>query len=68
MPERQPVGGDPALGRNPTADEQAGMQWWNSLDEHARRKWMRAAGDTGVAADAWTAFKRTAGAEATASD
>jgi hypothetical protein len=46
--------------REPNADEAAGMFWWNGLDEHQRRKWMEAAGNTGVAADAWAAFKRIA--------
>lgn len=42
--------------RTPTDDEQAGIDWWNNLDEAARRHWMLQAGDTGVAADAWAAL------------
>ncbi|MER9875249.1 hypothetical protein [Mesorhizobium sp. M0195] len=45
---------DPA----PTADEHAGMAWWNALDEGGRRDWMQQAGNTGRAADAWKAYKR----------
>jgi hypothetical protein len=33
------------------------MAWWNGLDEAERARWMKVAGDTGVAADAWSAFK-----------
>lgn len=33
------------------------MSWWNGLDRRERAKWMKAAGDTGVPADAWQAFK-----------
>ncbi|MER9634263.1 hypothetical protein [Mesorhizobium sp. M0228] len=50
---------DPA----PTADEHAGMAWWNALDEDGRRDWMQQAGNTGRAADAWKAYKRAAAAE-----
>jgi len=45
-------------GRARTADEDAGIAWWNALSVAERRHWMAAAGDTGVAADAWTAYKR----------
>lgn len=38
-------------------DGEEGMAWWNGLDRRERAKWMKAAGDTGVAADAWNAFK-----------
>lgn len=38
-------------------DAAQGMEWWNSLESSERTKWMKAAGDTGVAADAWAAFK-----------
>lgn len=44
--------------REPTADERAGMTWWNTLSEAERRRWMREAGDTGIAADAWAAYQR----------
>ncbi len=45
-------------GSGRTADEAAGMAWWNALTEEQRRRWMSAAGDTGVVADAWSAYKR----------
>ena len=38
-------------------DGEDGMSWWNGLDRRERAKWMKAGGDTGVAADAWKAFK-----------
>lgn len=44
--------------RTPTADEALGMAWWNSLSDENRAKWAIKAG-TGVAADAWAAFKAT---------
>ena len=43
--------------RKPTTDEAMGIAWWNGLTEQERARWMRAAGNTGVAADAWAAFK-----------
>lgn len=49
------------LDRQPSADEHAGMTWWNSLTTAERQRWMRAAGDTGIAADAWSAFKKSQG-------
>ena len=39
------------------ADDEIGMIWWNHISEQERTKWMRLAGDTGVAADAWAAFQ-----------
>lgn len=41
---------------DPDADPQAGMQWWNGLDEVERREWMRRAGDTGRAVDAYAQY------------
>lgn len=38
-------------------DGEEGITWWNGLDRRERAKWMKAGGDTGVAADAWKAFK-----------
>ncbi|CAN7639422.1 ProQ/FinO family protein [Acidovorax sp. LjRoot129] len=38
-------------------DGEEGMAWWNGLDRRERAKWMKAAGETAVAADAWNAFK-----------
>lgn len=50
----------PEHGSNPPirADEIAGMAWWNGMPEAERREWMRRAGDTGKAADAWAEYKR----------
>jgi hypothetical protein len=42
---------------HPTTDEQAGMDWWNSLTETQRADWLcRAA--TAVPAQAWAEYKR----------
>lgn len=41
-------------------DAELGMTWWNRLTERERAEWMERAGNTGVAADAWEAFKRGA--------
>lgn len=46
-------------GSGRTADEAAGMTWWNALHDEARRYWMAQAGNTGVVADAWAAYKRS---------
>lgn len=46
--------------RKPTTDEAMGIVWWNGLTEQDRARWMQAAGNTGVAADAWAAFKKGA--------
>lgn len=56
--------------RQPTTDEQAGMNWWNALSELAREYWLKKAGllsnGSGVenmvvpstsVADAWAAYK-----------
>jgi hypothetical protein len=55
----KPTRARPAL----TDIEAAGMAWWNGLDEKARASWMKRAGDTGVAAHAWHAFKARAAAD-----
>jgi len=47
----------PARGNGATADDEIGMIWWNRLSERDRTEWSRAAGNTGVAADAWAAFR-----------
>jgi len=39
------------------ADGLLGMAWWNGLTRPERVYWMDVAGNTGVAADAWAAFK-----------
>lgn len=45
------------MDREPTPDEQAGIDWWNSLSEAAREYWLaKASGDS--AAAAWEAYKR----------
>jgi hypothetical protein len=38
-------------------DDREGMQWWNDLRDEDRQHWMRQAGNTGRAVDAWRAFK-----------
>jgi len=43
------------------SDARAGMAWWNALIPEARGEWMGRAGNTGVAADAWEAYKRARG-------
>jgi hypothetical protein len=51
--------------RKPTADELAGMQWWNSLSEAQRATALRDAGwqpsglGTPSVADAWAHYKKT---------
>jgi hypothetical protein len=50
--------------QQPTADEIAGMQWWNSMTEAERAKALEAAGWrsggtwTPSAADAWALYKK----------
>jgi hypothetical protein len=41
----------------PQPDALLGLSWWNNLTEVERIAWMERAGNTGVAADAWAAFK-----------
>src|SRR6266581_6545046 len=41
------------------ADGRLGLAWWNQLSQAERIGWMHAAGDTGVAADAWEVYKRS---------
>jgi len=61
MTAKEPLNND----RKPTADELAGMQWWNSLSEAGRAKALRDAGWksgeawTPSAADAWAHHKKT---------
>lgn len=38
-------------------DAQRGLDWWNGLDEAMRKHWTTKPGNTGVVADAWSAFK-----------
>ncbi|HGY2296360.1 TPA: hypothetical protein ACNV18_000074 [Pseudomonas putida] len=42
--------------RSPTADEAAGMAWWNCMPDGERSQWLAASG-TGSVADAWAARK-----------
>jgi len=42
--------------RQPTEDEQRGMDWWNALPELQRKFWLDVA-DSARPADAWTAYK-----------
>lgn len=42
----------------PTADEEAGMFWWNNLTEPARAHWLQKAGPS--VADAWAHHKQLA--------
>ena len=41
-----------------TADERAGMDWWNALTEDRRAYWLRAA-NSAIPAEAWAEYKRT---------
>jgi hypothetical protein len=40
-----------------TADEQAGMEWWNALTEEQRAHWLREA-NTASVAEAWAYYQR----------
>lgn len=46
--------------REPSADELAGVEWWNSLSEPRRVDWLQLA-ETIRPADAWAEFKRRTG-------
>jgi hypothetical protein len=50
------------IAREPTADERAGMAWWNSLSEPRRGDWLLMAGSA-KAADAWAEYKRRSHAQ-----
>lgn len=43
--------------REPTADEEAGIAWWNSIPERQRAFWLELT-NSGSAADAWAEYKR----------
>jgi len=43
------------IDRQPTADEQLGMAWWNGLPEERRAHWLKVAGSAAPVA-AWQAF------------
>lgn len=49
----------PGLQRHPTADEIAGMAWWNNLKPEKRARWLTTAGYACSVADAWAAYKRS---------
>ena len=51
--------------RSPTADEQAGIDWWNGVTEATRAHWLKVA-NTAVPAEAWARFKEGDGATANA--
>lgn len=56
------------IGREPTEDEQAGINWWNGLEVPQRAYWLAAAGSAAVV-DAFKAFKLAQAAQdAPASD
>ncbi|ABO60563.1 hypothetical protein LA345_38735 (plasmid) [Burkholderia vietnamiensis] len=48
--------GGGAFPADPHRDPHAGMYWWNGLAESDRAEWMKRAGDTGKAVDAWAAY------------
>lgn len=52
--------------REPTADEAAGMKWWNDLSEAERKKALAHAG-TAVVAEGWAHHKAAARPPATKS-
>jgi len=41
---------------DPTSDPRSGMDWWNGLAETEWRHWMKRAGDTGRAVDAYARY------------
>lgn len=43
--------------REASADERAGMEWWNALPEGERALWLAQA-HSAKASDAWIAYKR----------
>jgi hypothetical protein len=53
--------------RQPSADEQAGMQWWNALTEAERAQaladagWKSGGSSAPSAADAWAVHKKRMG-------
>ena len=51
----------PYLQTQPTADEIAGMAWWNNLKPIERVCWLTTAGHACSVADAWAAYKRSQG-------
>lgn len=45
------------IGREPSADELASVEWWNALSEPRRADWLHLA-DSAKPADAWAEYKR----------
>jgi len=41
----------------PTADELAGIEWWNAISEHRQADWLQMA-ESAKPADAWAEYKR----------
>lgn len=39
-------------------DDEIGISWWNGLMETERATWSSVAGNTGIAKDAWEAYKQ----------
>ena len=62
MIEADRVHSTPRTDSSPSTDDLKGIAWWNALTEKARGYWMRIAGNTGRAVDAWVAFKLAQGA------
>lgn len=49
---------------DPTADEAAGMAWWNALTEPMRAHWLKKIeADGGSVSEAWAVFRREQGQE-----
>jgi hypothetical protein len=42
--------------REPSADETAGIAWWNALTEEQRAHWLREA-KTAIVAEAWAYYQ-----------
>jgi len=51
----------PNLQTQPSADEIAGMAWWNNQKQDERAAWLTTAGHACSVADAWAAYKRSQG-------
>lgn len=56
MSEQGKHGSSQELKRNPTPTEQAGMTWWNGLNERGRAYWLKRAG-TAIPAEAWACYQ-----------
>jgi hypothetical protein len=47
----------PNTSREPSADDLAGLEWWNSLSTPRQADWLRLA-DSTKPAEAWAEYKR----------